>query len=39
MIVYSLSVQPRLAPPLVDLNNTFGGRGYDSAIKRCFDLL
>ena len=26
--------QPRLAPPLVVLNNTFGGRGYDSAIKR-----
>ena len=36
MIVYNLSFQPlaRLAPPLVVLNNTSGGRGYDSAIKR-----
>ena len=31
---YSLSFQPRLAPPLVVLNNTFGGRGYNLAIKR-----
>ena len=26
--------QPRPAPPLVILNNTFGGHGYDSAINR-----
>ena len=34
MIVYSLSLQPRVAPPLVVLYNTFGGHGYDLAIKR-----
>ena len=28
------SFQPRLVPPLVVLNNTFGGHIYDSAIRR-----